>query len=63
MKKRVINIPCATSRVGGGKWVSTKELRLININMPTSGTLLSRYWKGIEGDHSTAVIVVEITDE
>lgn len=51
------NIPCATSRVSKGEFVSSQDLKLINVGQEEAGTILSRYWKGIEGDHSNAIIV------
>lgn len=51
------NIPCTTSRVVNGKFADVDDLSLININKTESGAVVSRYYKGIEGDHSDAVIV------
>lgn len=51
------NIPCATSRVNKGEFASSQDLKLINVGQEEAGTILSRYWKGIEGDHSNAIIV------
>ena len=49
------NIPCATSRVNKGEFTSSQDLKLINVGQEEAGTILSRYWKGIEGDHSNAI--------
>lgn len=51
-------IPFQTSRVLGGVFVGTDQMDATNINMKISGTILSRYWKGIEGDHSNGVIEI-----
>lgn len=51
------NISCATSRVNKGEFASSQDLKLINVGQEEAGTILSRYWKGIEGDHSNAIIV------
>lgn len=51
------NIPCTTSRVVNRKFADVDYLSLININKTESGAVVSRYYKGIEGDHSDAVIV------
>lgn len=55
--KIIENIPCATSRVNKGEFASSQDLKLINVGQEEAGTILSRYWKGIEGDHSNAIIV------
>ena len=51
------NISCTTSRVNKGEFSSSQDLKLINVGQEEAGTILSRYWKGIEGDHSNAIIV------
>ena len=51
------NISCVTSRVNKGEFASSQDLKLINVGQEEAGTILSRYWKGIEGDHSNAIIV------
>ena len=51
------NIPCSTSRVNKGEFTSSQDLKLINVGQEEAGTILSRYWKGIEGDHSNTIIV------
>lgn len=51
------NISCVTSRVNKGEFASSQDLKLINVGQEEACTILSRYWKGIEGDHSNAIIV------
>lgn len=51
-------IPARTSRSSGGVFKSSSEMSLDKIDTDVSGTILSRYYKGIEGDHSMCVIVI-----
>lgn len=53
------NIPCVTDRtVNGGKEFGTvDDLKLKNIDTDIANAVISRYWKGIEGSNSNAVIV------
>lgn len=53
------NIPCVTDRTieGGKSFGSVDDLKLKNINTDVANAVISRYWKGIEGSSSNAVIV------
>ena len=53
------NIPCITDRTveGGKSFGSVDDLKLKNIGTEVGNAVLSRYWKGIEGSNSNAVIV------
>lgn len=55
----VENITCHTDRtINCGKEFGTvDDLKLKNINTEVASAVISRYWKGIEGSNSNAVIV------
>ena len=65
MEVKIENITCQTDRkIKGGKEFGTvDDLKLRNINTDIAGAVISRYWKGIEGDNSNAVIVRQVGGE
>ena len=56
-KTTVENIPCQTERFFGGQFAKSDEYTLDKVGKEVSSAILSRYYKGIEGNHSDAVIV------
>lgn len=52
-------IPAYTSRDSEGGLLPSSEMYINKIGLKTSPTILSRYWKGIEGNHSPCVIEIK----
>jgi len=44
-------------RVINGKFCDTKDMYMVDIDKPIANTIVARYYKGIEGDYSNAVLV------
>jgi hypothetical protein len=42
----------------GGEFLGTESMYLENIGKKIANTVLARYYKGLEGDNSNAVLVV-----
>lgn len=51
-------LAAVVSRVIDGKFVKSDEWTLKDIGIRVGGTILARYWKGIEADHSMVVVEV-----
>ncbi len=63
MAKTIKNIPCQTFRKVKGVNLPAKDTFLICIDQEVSACILARYFKGIEGNNSNAVIVRITEDE
>lgn len=51
-------LPATVRRSISGVFISTNEMYLGNIGKTIANAVLSRYYKGLEGDNSNAVLVV-----
>lgn len=60
---KIENIPCQTSRISDGSFLPSKDMYIVNIGTNVGGCILARYFKGIEGNNSNAVIVRIKEDE
>jgi hypothetical protein len=60
---KVENIPCQTSRRSDSGFLPSKDMYIVNVGTNVGGCILARYFKGIEGDGSNAVIVRITEDE
>lgn len=56
--KVIKNFGCTVRKVIDGVFVSSDEMYIDNIGKKIANTVVSRYYKGIEGDNSNAVLVV-----
>ena len=52
------NYPCTVRKVKDGKSLSADEMYLESINKKLANTVVARYYKGLEGDNSNAVLVI-----
>jgi len=50
--------PATIRRSMGGEFLGTESMYLENIGKKIANTVLARYYKGLEGDNSNAVLVV-----
>ena len=57
-KKIIKQFPATIRRSIGGAFLSANEMYLDYIGKTVANAVLSRYYKGLEGDNSNAVLVV-----
>ena len=58
----VRHFPFVTEREADGKFMSSKEWFITKLGTEVSNAIVSRYYKGIEGSHSMAVLEVRDGD-